>query len=156
LGGDGAKLEIAKMQGQTNKAILKPGLQRRLRSNMTDAEQRLWGLLRGRQLDGCKFRRQHPYFHYILDFVCLERKLAVEVDGGQHVDSSEDALRDGSLERGGFKMMRFWNHDALLHTDAVADAIYRALVERRPHHPHPYPPLEGEGENPAIQTDTRL
>ena len=134
------------MKGQTNKAILAPGLQRRLRSNMTDAEQRLWSVLRGRQLDGCKFRRQHPYFHCILDFVCLERKLVIEVDGGQHSQSIADKERDQFLERSGFKTLRFWNHDVLQRTDAVADAVYRALMERRPHHPHPGPPLEGEGE----------
>ena len=134
------------MKGQTNKAILAPGLQRRLRSSMTDAEQRLWSVLRGRQLDRCKFRRQHPYFHCILDFVCLERKLVIEVDGGQHSQAIADEKRDQFLEQGGFKTLRFWNHDVLQQTDAVADAIYRALTERTPHHPHPGPPLEGEGE----------
>jgi primosomal protein N' (replication factor Y) len=133
------------MRGQTNDAILQPHLQRRLRNGMTDAEQRLWHVLRSRQLDGCKFRRQHPYYHCILDFVCLERKVVVEVDGGQHADSTADAARDNFLREGGFAVLRYWNHDVLNKTEAVAEAIHRTLVARREHHPHPNPPLEGEG-----------
>ena len=134
------------MRGQTSDVLLRSHLQRRLRSHMTDAEQRLWHVLRQRQLDGCKFRRQHPYFHYILDFACLERKVVIEVDGGQHADAPADAQRDQFLEGEGFVVLRFWNHDVLQATEAVADAIYRALIARRLPHPHPSPPLEGEGE----------
>lgn len=100
------------MRGQTNHAILKPKLQRRLRNALTAAEQKLWQRLRGRQLDGCKFRRQHPYYDFILDFVCLERKLVVEVDGGQHADSSTDAQRDAFLLLDGFRVLRFWNNES--------------------------------------------
>ncbi len=134
------------MRGQTNASILQPRLQRRLRNNMTDAEQRLWNVLRNRQLDGCKFRRQHPYYHCILDFVCLERKVVVEVDGEQHANSSTDAVRDRLLREDGFTVLRFWNHELLSQTDAVAESIHRTLLAHRPHHPHPSPPLEGEGE----------
>ena len=137
------------MRGQTSDAILKSRLQRRLRNNMTDAEQRLWNVLRSRQLDGCKFRRQHPYYHCILDFVCLERKVVVEVDGGQHADSTTDAARDDFLRESGFTVLRFWNHEVLNRTEAVAEAIHRALGVHRAHHPHPDPPLEGEGEKPS-------
>ena len=73
------------MEGQANDHIRIPKLQRTLRKRMTDAENALWHLLRGRQLEGCKFRRQHPYGDYILDFVNLELRLVIEVDGGQHV-----------------------------------------------------------------------
>src|SRR4051812_31679131 len=72
------------VKGRTNQSILRPKLQRRLRNNMTDAEKRLWRFLRQKQMSNFKFRRQHPFGDYIIDFVCLEVMLAVEVDGGQH------------------------------------------------------------------------
>jgi very-short-patch-repair endonuclease len=137
------------MRGQTNESILDPKLQRKLRNNPTDAEQRLWSVLRRRQLDGCKFRRQHPYYGFILDFVCMERKVVVEVDGGQHAGSVRDADRDEFLRKGGFVVLRFWNHDVLRDAEAVANEIHRILQTRdATHHPHPSPPLEGEGEEP--------
>lgn len=96
------------MQGQTNLFILKNRIQRLLRSNMTDAEQKLWRGLRGRQLHGWKFRRQHPYGGYVLDFVCLEAKLVVEVDGGQHAEQQQgDEDRDTNLRATGFQALRF-------------------------------------------------
>ena len=82
------------MKGQTSKGILKPKLQRRLRKNMTDAERRLWRTLQRRQVAGFNFRRQHPFGDYVIDFVCLEAMLAIEVDGGQHTENArEDAER---------------------------------------------------------------
>jgi very-short-patch-repair endonuclease len=100
------------MRGQTHKNILNHKLQRNLRNNMTDAEKKLWGILRGRQFNGCKFRRQHPFEQYILDFVCLEKKLVVEVDGGQHSDDEyRDTNRTVFLEKAGFRVLRFWNHE---------------------------------------------
>ena len=125
------------MQGRTHRAILGRRLQRRLRHAMTDVERRLWSALRGRQLDGCKFRRQHPYFDYVLDFVCLERRLVVEVDGGQHNGSAADLEHDAFLVRGGFEVLRFWNHEVLQHLPEVADRILAALIRRRSHHPLP-------------------
>ncbi|MBS0510316.1 MAG: endonuclease domain-containing protein [Proteobacteria bacterium] len=141
------------MRGQTNVSILDNGLQRRLRNNMTDAEAALWRRLRGRQLGGNKFRRQHPFLDYVLDFVCVERGLVVEVDGGQHLDSPDDRRRDERLLAAGFRVLRFWNHEVLIETDAVLRAIWSALNESgdglapaKPlPHPHPSPPLEGEG-----------
>jgi very-short-patch-repair endonuclease len=79
------KLPRAKMKGQTNKQLLERKTQRKLRRNMIDAELRLWQCLKSRQLRGFKFRRQHPFEDFILDFVCLEALLVIEVDGGQHV-----------------------------------------------------------------------
>ena len=79
--------EEHQMRGQTNKRIIKHKLQRNMRNLPTDAEHRLWQYLRNRQLAGCKFRRQHPFGDYILDFACLERGIALELDGGQHADS---------------------------------------------------------------------
>jgi very-short-patch-repair endonuclease len=75
------------MKGQTSEKILKPKLQRRLRKNPTDAEQRLWTCLRRKQMGQFRFRRQHPFGDYVIDFVCLEAMLAVEVDGGQHTEN---------------------------------------------------------------------
>ncbi len=76
------------MRGQTNQFILASKLQRKLRKAMTGAEKKLWQQLRGKQFDGYKFRRQHLFGDFILDFVCLEAKLVIEVDGGQHLESS--------------------------------------------------------------------
>jgi len=118
------------MRGQTNKKLLTHGLQRSLRRNPTDAERRLWQLLRRREAAGFKFRRQHPFENYILDFVCLERKLVIEVDGGQHVDAAADATRTETLEQAGFRVLRFWNDEVLKDLDAVGQKIYTALDER--------------------------
>ncbi len=97
------------MIGQTNKKIRSGKLQRALRNNMSDAEQALWHLLRGRQISGLKFRRQHPFGDYILDFVCLENRLVIEVDGGQHGKQAEyDQDRTQKLQAAGFRVLRFW------------------------------------------------
>ena len=117
---------------------------------MTDAEMRLWQRLRSRQLADCKFRRQHPYLDFVLDFVCLERWLVIEVDGGQHLENERDQRRDKRLQEAGFLVLRFWNNQVLQETDAVVEAIWAALHNAAqsnlpPPHPHPNPPLEGEG-----------
>src|SRR5947209_6693839 len=97
---------------------------RRLRSNMTDAELRLWLLLRGEQLDGHRFRRQVPIGPYIVDFACLKQKLIVEIDGGQHQAAAEtDRKRTEWLQSRGYRVVRFWNTDVLKEGDAVADTI---------------------------------
>lgn len=101
---------------------------RQLRKSMTDAEQALWTRLRRRQVHGHKFRRQHPLGGYIVDFVCLDEKLVVEVDGGQHDEQrDQDAQRTGCLEQRGFRVMRFWNHQVLGELDAVIEAITMVL-----------------------------
>lgn len=132
------------MKGQSNQGILEDKLQRRLRGNPTEAEKLLWRYLRDRQCEGCKFRRQHPFLDYILDFVCLEKMLVIEVDGGQHAESLSDAVRDKRLYEVGFKVLRFWNNQVLGETDAVLEMIRAELVSAP--HPLPSPPLEGEGE----------
>jgi very-short-patch-repair endonuclease len=133
------------MRGQTNKGILEPKLQRRLRNNATDAERALWQRLRARQLGGCKFRRQHPFGDYILDFVCLERKLVIELDGSQHAEETiKDAARTAFLEFAGFVVLRFWNNQVFEEMDGVMEAIWQALTARHTPSP-PNPPLEGEG-----------
>jgi very-short-patch-repair endonuclease len=103
---------------------------RQLRRDMTDAERVLWRRLRMLQM-GVRFRRQHPLGPYIADFACLSHRLIVEVDGGQHCESAYDARRDRMLVDLGYRVLRFWNHEILLHTNEVCDHIHRSL------HPHP-------------------
>ena len=102
---------------------------------MTDAERRLWACLRGRRLVGYKFRRQHPLGPFIVDFACIEHRLVIEADGGQHADSKADARRTAWLERHGWRVLRFWNPDILKSTEGVQEMILEALKER--HYPHP-------------------
>jgi very-short-patch-repair endonuclease len=112
---------------------------------MTDAEKALWKVLRCRQVSGLKFRRQHPFGDYILDFVCLEKKLVIEVDGGQHGGrTTHDEIRSQNLLTAGFCVLRFWNNEVLQEIEAVKERIWRAVQEQQPH-PLPNPPLEGEG-----------
>lgn len=133
------------MEGQTNARILKNRFQRALRRNSTDAERALWEHLRGRQMQGAKFRRQHPFGDYILDFVCLERRVVIELDGGQHTDAIDyDARRTHALELGGFIVLRFWNHDIIENTTGVLELIWKTMSQRATPSP-PLPPLEGEG-----------
>ena len=110
-------------------------LARNLRSRSTDAEQRLWRHLKNRQIQGFKFRRQHPLPPYIVDFVCLEAGLVVELDGGQHVErSAEDAQRTTRLNGMGFRVVRFWDDEVLKQTEAVLEEVLRQLEA-----PHPDP-----------------
>jgi len=98
---------------------------------MTDAEKKLWSILRGRQIEGLKFRRQHPFENYILDFVCLEEKIVIEVDGGQHHERmKEDGIRTKTLENAGFRVLRFWNREVLLQCEAVAEQILQAISRK--------------------------
>jgi len=102
---------------------------KKLRGNMTDAEQRLWYRLRGHRFDGIKFKRQVPIGPYIVDFACLNRKLVLEIDGDQHSESEADHHRDQWLRQRGFHVLRFWNNDVLKQTDSVLEAIMSALSE---------------------------
>jgi len=100
---------------------------RRLRSDQTDAERKLWSVLRGRTL-GVKFRRQHPIGSFIVDFCCLERRLIVELDGGQHATQREaDDKRTRFLNARGYRVLRVWNDDVMRDAEAVAEVIMRAL-----------------------------
>ena len=103
-------------------------LPRHLRTNSTDAEQHLWRLLRNRQLAGHKFRRQHPIPPYIVDFICLEHRLIIELDGGQHADAvAYDEARTNYLESQDYRILRFWNHEVLSNTDGMLTIIHEAL-----------------------------
>ena len=98
------------------------------RRTLTDAERALWRRLRYRQLRGFRFRRQAPIGPYIVDFVCFERRLVIEVDGGQHAQAEEaDRERSRWLEGEGFRVLRFWNHHVLQAPDAVMEAVWEAL-----------------------------
>jgi very-short-patch-repair endonuclease len=101
---------------------------RGLRKNPTKAEKLLWSHLRFWQVDGYKFRRQQPLGKYIVDFVCLEKKLIIELDGGQHAEQVEyDSTRDEWLGAHGFRIIRFWNNDVLKNSDGVKQEILTAL-----------------------------
>jgi len=100
---------------------------KRLRQRMTDAEHRLWYRLRAHRFDGHKFKRQVPIGPYVVDFGCLNRRLIIELDGGQHADRPSDRRRDAWLKMQGYEVLRFWNIDVLKNTEAVLEAIVMAL-----------------------------
>ncbi|HKV15667.1 MAG TPA: endonuclease domain-containing protein [Reyranella sp.] len=105
---------------------------RHLRRNATDAERLLWHHLRRRQMDGHKFRRQHSIDPFICDFVCLEKQLVVELDGGQHADQmAYDVRRDAFLRSEGFRVLRFWNVDVIARIDDVLRTIFEALRDAK-------------------------
>ena len=114
-----------------------------LRANATDVERALWRGLRGTHFEQLRFRRQHPIGRYIVDFACVQGRLVIELDGGQHADSATDPARDRWLASQGWRILRFWNHDVLGNLDGVLSVIGDALV-RPPPQPSPCP---GEGAN---------
>ena len=100
---------------------------RELRKNSTDAERYLWYHLRGHR-SGYKFKRQVPIDRFIVDFVCYEERLIIELDGGQHQDAVEyDKQRTDALMKRGFRVVRFWNHDVLQNVNAVLEVILETL-----------------------------
>ncbi len=99
-------------------------LAKNLRKKSTDAEKLLWRQLRSKQLEGAKFRRQQPVGSYIVDFVCFENQIIIEVDGGQHtIEKDKDNERDGWLKEQGFKVLRFWNNEVLINIEGVLEVI---------------------------------
>jgi very-short-patch-repair endonuclease len=130
---------------------------RKLRGDPTDAEQKLWWVLRCRQIDGLKFRRQHPSGPYVLDFYCSAIRLAIEVDGGQHNDQVErlrDERRTGWLASRGVTVLRFWNNDVLGNPEGVWSEIVRAIemLDSRRAPPSLTLPLSGGGKEKGEQT----
>ena len=104
-----------------------------LRKNQTDTERKLWGHLRSRQLNGLKFRRQHPVGPYIVDFCCMEKKIVVELDGGQHLTQElADKRRTENINNLGYRVLRFWDHEVFMNTEAVLEQILEAVDD-----PHP-------------------
>ena len=127
---------------------------RALRSNMTDAERKLWSMLRGRQIGDVKFRRQAPLGRYIADFLCSERKLVIEADGGLH-SIEKDADRTAFLESQGFRVLRFRNGEIMCEPDSVWRTIEAALQGDRPLPPRQEArvasPLKGEESLPRVR-----
>lgn len=104
---------------------------RKLRRDMTDAEKALWQRLRGSRLDGFKFVRQFPIGPFVADFACRSAGLVIELDGGQHADSSRDAERTREIGRHGYTVIRFWNNDVLTNMDGVLETILADLHNAR-------------------------
>ena len=105
------------------------GHAKKLRTNMTDAERRLWYRLRAHRFGGHKFKRQVPIGHYIVDFACVSRGLVVEADGGQHADSASDERRDKFLRERGYSVVRFWNDEVLRNTNGVLEVLMDRLAQ---------------------------
>lgn len=105
---------------------------------MTDAEKLLWRALRGKQLSGHRFRRQHPVGRYITDFACIEQHIVIELDGGQHQASLQyDAERTAFLGQHGWQVLRFWNNDVLNNLEGVLTVIAEHLGSAPPSQPSP-------------------
>ena len=130
----GVESEVATMVRE-RPAVGSARIARRLRWNPTDAERRMWHILR-KCFPSARFRRQVPLGRYVADFCSHSTRLVVEVDGGQHVEAI-DAPRTRFMRTAGYRVIRFWNHDVLGNSDGVALAVAEALHER---HPHPNPP----------------
>ena|GEM_PF-416928 len=123
-----------------NKDII--ALAKKLRKNSTPAENLLWSHLRAEQLEGFKFRRQQLIGNYVVDFVCFERKIVIEVDGGQHaIEKEKDSIRDEWLKGQGFKVLRFWNNEVLMNIEGVLEVIRINCLS----HPPLTPPIKGGG-----------
>jgi very-short-patch-repair endonuclease len=114
---------------------------RTLRANATDAESKLWQMLRQYRP---RFTRQLVVSHYIVDIACRSVKLAIELDGGQHAEHiAADAVRTTYLESRGWQVLRFWNSDVLNNIEGVTEVILNAVVARSSTHPQPLPSREG-------------
>ena len=117
---------------------------RKLRNQSTDAERLIWQHLRQKQINGFRFRRQFPIDAYIVDFACIEAKLVVELDGGQHQEQvAHDTRRDAQISNQGYRVWRFWNNQVFAGTTAVLEAILKELLMFRPH--PDLPPQAEEG-----------
>jgi very-short-patch-repair endonuclease len=116
------------MRGSNQRTIR---IARRLRVDQTNAETVLWNRIRNRQLEGHKFVRQIPVAGYICDFVCREKCLIIEVDGGQHSDSAQDLVRDRRLSGEGYRVLRLWNNDVLGNIEGVLVAIQHELMSEK-------------------------
>jgi len=103
-----------------------------LRKRPTDPEQLLWRHLRLKQMEGFKFRRQQPIDNYIVDFVCFEKRIVIEVDGEQHATQEKDALRDKYFQQQGFNVLRFWNNEVLQNINGVLEMIREHCLSPSP------------------------
>jgi very-short-patch-repair endonuclease len=107
-------------------------ISRKLRRDATDVEGKLWQRLRSRQIEGVKFRRQFAIGRYVADFACIETRLVIELDGGQHADSALDIERTRFIEANGYTVIRFWNNDATENIEGVLEQIRHATLNARP------------------------
>ena len=124
---------------------------RSLRHRLTDAERKLWYLLRNRRFSDAKFRRQVPLGPYVADFLSFERHVVVEVDGGQHAGAASDQVRDDWFRGQGFTVVRFWNNDVLKNLEGVATMLLEIVNTNTPHPASPplaavTPPSPTRGE----------
>lgn len=115
-----------------------------LRTNQTNEEQKIWQVLRASRLMNFKFRRQVPIDDFIVDFVCFEQKIIIEIDGGQHLDNRKDLVRDAKLKAQGYRVLRFWNNEVTKNFDGVMEIILQQLQIKTPL-PSPLP--QGERGN---------
>ena len=129
---------------------IKTARARRLRREATDAETALWHRLRSRALDGHKFVRQEPIGPYTVDLICRERRLVIEVDGGQHADNARDVARDKWLANQNYRVLRFWNNDVLGNMAGVLETIAAALAEAPPH-----PDRQGDPTSPRTRGEVK-
>jgi very-short-patch-repair endonuclease len=103
---------------------------RELRQSQTEAEKIIWHHLKAKRFFGHKFKRQHPIGPYFPDFVCLERKLVIEIDGGQHSENKKDVVRTKFLENEGYTVIRFWNNDVLGNIDGLLSSLSLTLSRK--------------------------
>jgi len=103
-----------------------------MRSTPTEAEHRLWQIVRAHRFNGFKFKRQVPIDYYIVDFLCPQRRLIVELDGSQHAENADDFRRDAYLRAQGFHIIRIWNNELFTNEEGVAEAILNALQSPLP------------------------
>lgn len=115
---------------------------RKLRTTQTPEEIKLWRYLRSRRFQNYKFRRQFPIDKYVADFICLSKRLIIELDGGQHNQNADDVVRDKYLHDQGLVILRFWNNDINQNPESVLEKIYQALN-------NPSPALQGFAPSPA-------
>ena len=115
----------------------------RFRRDATDAERRLWAVLRNRQIGGCKFRFQATIGPFVTDFLCVEKMLIVELDGGQH-NEEIDRSRTRFLQDRGYRVLRFWNNDVLENLEGVVAVIKSALAADAIEEEDPHPTLSRE------------
>jgi very-short-patch-repair endonuclease len=154
VGGCGVALRQATQktlaQVQSRHELLKKRA-RYMRANPTDAERKLWYILRNKRLDGLRWRRQQVIDdRYIVDFICFEHRLIVEADGSQHAENEADVERDAWLKDQGFVVLRFWNGDIFTNMEGVAEAIIAATRNNAAQtcgDPTPNPLPQGERAN---------
>ncbi|MFI3196785.1 MAG: DUF559 domain-containing protein [Methylococcaceae bacterium] len=151
--GEGQNNPQIKTRTKTERSEILNTFAQEMRHAPTETEARMWYFLRNRRLGGWKFRRQHPLGKYIADFICVDARLVIELDGGQHADlfaQQGDEERSAFLAERGLRVLRFWNNDFLQQTEAVLEQILLALDESVSPHPNPLPGGERELEHKAL------